>query len=70
MPGPAKDECALQNEGQPCACGRLRPGCPHLIRARSRRLMVTLVEDLGARRVLEIGVSIRAIPGVAWVQAR
>jgi len=69
MPGPAKDECALQNQGLPCACGRTRPGCAHLIRARARQLVVTLADDLAARRVIEIGVSIRALPGVVWVQA-
>lgn len=62
------DTCALQDQGLPCACGRLRVGCEHFIRARARRLGVTLAEGLAAARVLELAVEIRAMPGVAEVR--
>jgi hypothetical protein len=63
-----RDGCALQEEGGVCACGRLRPGCEHFIRARPRRLSVTLAEGLAAARALQIAVAIRGLEGVASVR--
>ena len=65
---PLTDACALQDQGLPCACGRLRPGCPHLVRARARRMVVTLAEDMPAVRALELAVAVRAMEGVTGVR--
>lgn len=67
---PTSDECALQNHGLPCACGRQRMTCPHLIRARARRMVVTLAEDMAAARALELAVAVRAMDGVTQVRFR
>lgn len=65
---PVTDECMLQNQGLPCACGRLRRDCPHLIRARARRMVVTLAEGMAAARALELAVAVRAMDGVTQVR--
>ena len=67
---PTSDECALQNYGLPCACGRQRLTCPHLIRARARRMVVTLADGLAAARALELAVAVRAMEGVTAVRFR
>ncbi len=67
---PTSDECMLQNHGLPCACGRQRLTCPHLIRARARRMIVTLAEGMAAARALELAVAVRAMEGVAHVRFR
>lgn len=67
---PLSDECALQNQGLPCACGRLRPGCVHFIQGRVRRMVVTLAEGMAAARALELAVAVRAMDGVTHVRFR
>lgn len=70
MPETTGDQCELQNQGHPCVCGGLRLACPHRVRARARRLVVTLAEGLAARRVLELAVVIRNLPDVASIRVR
>lgn len=65
---PTSDECTLQNHGLPCACGRQRANCPHLVRARARRMLVTLAQDVAAARALELAVAVRAMEGVTHVR--
>lgn len=67
---PTSDECMLQNRGLPCACGRQRMTCPHLVRARARRMIVTLAEGMAAARALELAVAVRGMEGVTHVRFR
>lgn len=67
---PLSDECALQIQGLPCACGRLRPGCVHFVQGRVRRMVVTLAEGMKAARALELAVAVRAMDGVTHVRFR
>ena len=67
---PWSDECRLQTQGLPCACGRLRPGCVHFVQGRVRRMVVTLAEGMAAARALELAVAVRAMEGVTHVRFR